>query len=844
MRLHFLGGADEIGASCTLVEMDGHRVLVDAGIRMGASPGAHLPNFSALDEFGPPDEVLVTHAHTDHTGALPVLVAGLPPEVPIRMTAPTAVITRVLLGDALKIMEKRGERDGELPLYPPEAVDVCLSRITSVPTLSTLQICEGKLSATWIPAGHILGAASIYIEGQTEGLLMTGDVSVSEQQTIPGMIVPQCRPDVVVMESTYGDRQHADRSQQETSLALRVAEAVESGGKVLIPAFAVGRAQEVILILSGAMRDGLVQPFPLHVDGMVRSVNAVYAGFSDELAPRLRRRIQKGDDSFTSGFVTTVADHTDRDRILEGPPCCIVASSGMLIGGASSFYAERLSDQPENLIAITGYQDEESPGRALLALAKTKDKNRTLTLNGRRISVECSVETYSLSAHADGGQLAALARRLSPRSVHLVHGSPEARAALASTMDLHLPEGVHLPGNGTTSESAGQTAIGTLRYGHLVSVRGLLDGGAADNTTLDRARGYLIEAGTKGPFRVQDLAEVCYGTDRLHQVDLEAFRELLKGSQRSFSPDRRRPYLFHIAPDPGEGRTSGPMEMNQARDKIQDAFPPEAGLFKCSAFVEDQTYELAFHFPDVVSSHYGDRIQELESETGWKITLRKTPHQERLFQEARSAVPEGVSPTKPPALRLDERSVSVEVVVPRELEADWEGLAADASRSFEQTTGYRLMLRRPGAPASGTEVGAPEGALEINHAYAEIRSAFRQESHAPNRIGLKSGSDESYLEVSFISPAVGARYRKRLDALSSSIGWPIAVRESTHQEQISGEALKITPDACQAQGAPRLFVSEQKVVVHVLQTPEPDEQSALQQAFLEATGFQISWETR
>ena len=271
-------------------------------------------------------------------------------------------------------------------------------------------------------------------------------------------------------------------------------------------------------------------------------------------------------------------------------------------------------------------------------------------------------------------------------------------------MDLHLPEGVHLLGNGTTSESAGQTAIGTLRYGHLVSVRGLLDGGAADNTTLDRARGYLMEASTKGSFRVQDLAEVCYGKDQLRQVDLEAFRELLKGSQRSFSPDHRRPYLFHIAPDPGERWTSGPMEMNQARDKIQDAFPSEAGLFKCSAFVEDQTYELAFHFPNVVTSHYRDRIQELKSETGWKITLRP-----------------------------DERSVSVEVVVPPEVEANWEGLAEDASRSFEQTTGYRLMLRRPGEPVSGTEVGAPEGALEINHAYAEIRSAFRQESHAPKQ---------------------------------------------------------------------------------------------------------------
>ncbi len=278
---------------------------------------------------------------------------------------------------------------------------------------------------------------------------MTGDVSVANQRSIPGMVVPQCSPNVLVMESTYGNRQHADRSQQEASLVRRVSEVVESGGKVLIPAFAVGRAQEVILILARAIRRGEIPPFPVFVDGMVRSVNGVYAAFPDDLAQPIRRKVLKGDeDLFYDEWVGAVSVASDRERVLTGPPCCIVASSGMLIGGASSFYAERMAGDDRNLIAITGYQDEESPGRALLDLANKTDESRELLLSGTKTSVACRVETYSLSAHADAGELTALARRLSPTTAYLVHGDEAARTALASQVDAVVRDGVVLPENG------------------------------------------------------------------------------------------------------------------------------------------------------------------------------------------------------------------------------------------------------------------------------------------------------------------------------------------------------------------------------------------------------------
>lgn len=835
MKLHFLGGADEVGASCTLVEIEGHRILIDAGIRMGATQGSQLPNFSVLDDVGMPEEVLVTHAHTDHTGALPVLVASLPPEVKIRATPATKAITQVLLSDAVKLMAQRGENDGELPLYPPEAADAALARFVDVPWVATVPICDGALSATWIPAGHILGAASIYIEGKRESVLMTGDVSVANQLTIPGMVVPQCRPDVMVMESTYGNRQHADRSQQETALALRVADVIEAGGKVLIPAFAVGRAQEVILILAQAMRRGDIPTFPVFVDGMVRSVNAVYAAYVDDLAPPLRRKVDKGEAVFYAEHVTSVDKPGDRSRVLSGPPCCIVASSGMLIGGASSFYAEKLARDKNNLIAITGYQDEESPGRALLDLMAAKEpEDRTLMLNGARVSVACRVEPYSLSAHADSGELTGLVQRLKPRTCFLVHGDEEARKALAVGLDAHLPEGVQLPENGGSYTVEAEEKRGRRGYGRRVPRAGIAGGRALSEETLAEVRAYVVETDAKGPFRVQELAEMWFGTEMTTLSEVEAFRLLLREDRRCFEPDRRRPFLYHIREDVAED--DGPLEMNEARLRIQNAFPTEAGLFKCSAFVDEGVYELAFHFPDVIAAQYGDLLAQLEAETGWSLRLRETPHQGRLFEEAQKVIPKGATALKAPALRLSQREVVVSVAVGKSVQ-DWPHLKKQAEKAFQTRTGFQLVLERPDEQAVSKPAQKGKDAWEINRAYQEIRKTFQKEKHAPTKIGLKGGA---YIEAAFISPQVGERYQDLLNTLGERVGWEIRVRPSVNQELISQKASDITPEDWVVRGAPKIYPD--RVVVPVVDVGDEAEREKLALEFADLTGFHIDWE--
>jgi uncharacterized protein len=450
MQFTALGGANEVGASCSLLQVAGRNILVDAGIRVNRRGAESLPDLERLHELsaGRIDLVLVTHAHTDHIGALP-LVHDRYGAAPILTTVPTKQLTRILLRDAVRIMS--GEEREEEPLFDEQAVEALLWKMETVPFHEWLEPLPG-IRVRWHPSGHIVGAGCILMETPEGRVLFSGDISSANQRTVAGITpIEEFQPDVLILESTYGDGTHASRKTEEQRLAQAVGEVIRGGGSVLFPSFALGRAQEIILILKSTIASGLIPKFPIYVDGMVRSVCDTFTELVDYLPAELKNWAlharqpifwQRGAKNLPS-VVRLSAE--DRPLVLTGEPKVVVASSGMLIGGPSVRYARFFAPREECAIFLTGYQDEESPGRRLLGL-QTGDTFRFP--DGEEVTMACRVQKYNLSAHADQVQLCQFASWVKPSAVVLVHGEHHAIQTLRSKLVLkHI---VWTPTNGQT----------------------------------------------------------------------------------------------------------------------------------------------------------------------------------------------------------------------------------------------------------------------------------------------------------------------------------------------------------------------------------------------------------
>ncbi len=373
-RVQCIGGVSEVGASCLVVEAAGKRILVDAGIRPGRSGGDMLPDLARLQSDGGIDAVIITHAHADHIGTLPLAVGAFP-HAPVLTTAATADLMRVMLADSVRIAEGRWRDSGELPPYAANAVEALLARVHPLafhdpyplfrddPSASRASDASGDWQVTLFPAGHVLGAAMVLLDTPDGTLLVSGDVSLAPQRTVAPAAPSRRRVDALILESTYGNRLHSVRAAEEARLVDQVTAVLARGGHCLIPTFALGRAQEVLLILAEARRDGRLAA-PVWVDGLVRTVCGVYGANPTAVTPSLRRLIERQGNPFIAPArgVYAVEFPAQREEILAGEPAVIVASSGMLTDGPSVYYARHLAEDARHAILITGYQDEESAG--------------------------------------------------------------------------------------------------------------------------------------------------------------------------------------------------------------------------------------------------------------------------------------------------------------------------------------------------------------------------------------------------------------------------------------------------------------------------------------------------
>ncbi len=435
-----LGAARSIGASCFRVEIGPYEIILDAGTRpKGSQP---LPEF---DRISNPNLILITHAHQDHIGALPVF-HRLFGATPMICSYGTKEIAEVMLTDCLKVQELSEDFQS---LFDESDLYATLFHLQTQAVSEDFHPLPG-LKVRFIPAGHIVGAVCIYLEYGDRSLLYTGDYNTTSSRTTDGLRLEDLPPaEMLITESTYGSDVHPSRRSQEGELLQAIAEVVAAGGNVLIPAFALGRAQEIILALRTSSLFHSLN-VPIYVDGLVRPVTSVFQDNLDLLPKAVANFAKTGrKDPFfdTTSTPPIICINSPRERPLAiAHPSVIIASSGMMTGGASVYYGKILLERANAAVFISGYTDEESPGRLLQGL----ESGTEIELDGTKLTVRSQIRKFNLSAHADRVGLTQVIHRVAPKHLILVHGSPSALKQLSTTGDLRSRYWIHIPKIGET----------------------------------------------------------------------------------------------------------------------------------------------------------------------------------------------------------------------------------------------------------------------------------------------------------------------------------------------------------------------------------------------------------
>ena len=417
-----LGGGNEIGVSSYLIHVGDTNILIDAGLRLHGSQA--FPDFVRLGELlgsiTQLDAFLLTHAHLDHCGALTRLQYEHP-TLAKYTTAPTKALAEIMLTDAIRIAKRHKSEDWSIIETTENLLDSAFDSLTPINFWESFQLGASDSYCMPLPAGHILGAASFLIEVEGRRILHTGDISLHAQRTIHGMDLGEIQDiDLLIIESTYAYQPYfLDETifEQQANLARLVSNIINSGGNVLIPAFALGRAQEIASLFNDFFEQHLIEPFPILLDGLVQPISDIYNQYRDYLDARLRLR------NGHAIYSQWIHPNTDKRPLVVDQditePMCIIASSGMLLEHTrSAHYAQQLLPDPQNAIIFSGYLDEESPGKMLSVM----EKGASINLNKKDIPIKAGVHRYHLSAHGSSQELCSLMERLCPKQIILVHG--------------------------------------------------------------------------------------------------------------------------------------------------------------------------------------------------------------------------------------------------------------------------------------------------------------------------------------------------------------------------------------------------------------------------------------
>jgi len=442
VEIQFAGADREVTGSCHIVRVNGKTVALDFGLFQGrraeaAEKNQRLP--VPVDEL---DAVVLSHAHIDHSGRLPYLVReGYGNS--IWCTPATRDLCAVMLADSAHIQEKDAEyltrrnKEHLEPLYTMRDATRTMESMISVPFRKRVQILPG-MHVTFVEAGHILGSASVILEceegSRTHRLVFSGDIGRSGLPIIRDPDPPQ-GADVVIMESTYGNRDHPPFEDAQGRLAEIVSQTAARGGKLLIPAFAVGRTQELVYELHALARAGKIPEIPIYIDSPLAIDATSVFELHPEIFDRSERLVQEASELFRFHLVQYTRDASESKRLntMHGP-MVIIAASGMAESGRILHHLANGADDPRNTILIVGFMAEHTLGRRIL------EKQPVIRVFGDDVPLRAQVEVLNgYSAHGDRRDLREWIHKVrgngpDPETVFLVHGEADAQDEFAAVL--------------------------------------------------------------------------------------------------------------------------------------------------------------------------------------------------------------------------------------------------------------------------------------------------------------------------------------------------------------------------------------------------------------------------
>lgn len=448
IRMSALGGFREVGRSCVLMQTLDSSVMLDCGLNIGNTnekfPFFDVPEFSVRDL----DAIIVSHAHMDHCGLVPFIYKyGY--RGPVYTTLPTRNLATMLQLDYIQICEKEG-------VPPPYS-----KRDVKTTVLHTIPLSWGKVTdiapdikLTLHNSGHILGSSIVHLHFGKGGynFVYTGDFKYQKTRLLEKATVKFPRVESLLIEATYGGPQDRIPSRQESEKELRqiLNATIKRGGKVLFPVLAVGRAQELIILLEEFISKGAIDRVPIFLDGLISEATAIHTANPDFLSSDLREKIlHQGKNPFLSEYFTPVNSTEERLDVIKGEPCIIMATSGMLVGGPSVQYLKALAQDSNNALVFVSYQVAGTLGnrvqRGFREFQYTDSKGRT-----QLVKLNLNIFTLEgFSGHSSRSQISQFLRRIQPRPKMVItnHGEEAKCISLSQMIHKKLRKATKAPKN-------------------------------------------------------------------------------------------------------------------------------------------------------------------------------------------------------------------------------------------------------------------------------------------------------------------------------------------------------------------------------------------------------------